>query len=1367
LFGRVVVVVETQEWYSGYVIPLSEVLGESPGLKAVREQIRQILERRSTSRRLPPILIQGETGTGKGLLALAIHRAGPRASGPFVHVNCAAIPENLLEAELFGFERGAFTDAKQAKAGLFQAAHRGTLFLDEVGLLPEGLQGKLLTAVEEQVVRRLGSTRADPVDVWILAAHSEDLKIAVRARRFREDLYHRLALLTVSLPPLRERGRNDILLLAKHFMARACADYGLPPKALAPDARAALAAYPWPGNVRELANVIERVALLSDQSEVTAEVLALPRGTPADATVKHVVEGVEPEQLLAALRQTEGNVSRAAARLGISRNTLRYRMEKHGLGPDGSTAVQRPAERSDVAVAPTQAAIRQTEAEPAVVRWERRHLAVLRLVLTALDEELLSDTSHALEEAMDKVRVFGGRVEELSPAGIVASFGIEPLEDAAQRAALAAQSILKATQRSRGASGAPVSGKLGIHVAPLLIGKVAAIAQIDLQGKREAWAVLDSLTEGAEAHAIMVSSAAAPFLERRFELVPPGADKPRLQEVYRLSGRERAGSWDRLAGFVGREQEIELVRGRFESASRGHGQVIGVVGEPGIGKSRLLREFRQGLGSRRVVYLEGRCVSYGSTIPYLPILDVLRSSCGITDADNPEVIAEKACATLGRLDMRPTEDLPYLLHLLGLQRGTEGLAGLDAQVIKTRLLEILRQMTVRLSERDPVIVAVEDLHWSDKSSEDYFASLVDAVAGARVLLIFSYRPGYRPPWTGKSYATQIALQPLAPRESESIVRAVRGRDRAPASLVDVILAKGAGNPFFLEELARTVHEHGSPVSVPDTVQEAIAARINLLEPEAKRLLQAAAVIGPEVPAVLLAAIADTPEQDARSGLAELQAAEILYEKAGAPEPAYSFKHALVQEAAYEALLAEQRRALHARIVEAIERLHAGRLGEHVERLAHHALDAQTWGKAVAYLREAGAKAAARSAHIEAAACYEQALAALAHLPESRERTEQAIDLRFELRTSLHLLGEFDRILEHLHQAQALAEPLDERHRLGWVSTYLMQYFRNTGDQVSAMEAGQRALAIAQELGDFALQVTTRTHLGAVYGTLGQYRRAVEILRGNAQSLAGPRARERFGMVGLPAVLSSAYLAWYLAELGEFPEAIRRSEEALAIAESANDPYSLAFASTELGLVAFLKGAPAQAIHALERAHQLCRAMNFRILLPPATCWLGSAYALAGRFADAVPLIEQAVEAAVSLKRMDRYALFLVRLGEAHVQAGRPDRASEPAERALQVARKHGERGHEAYALRLLGEIASRAGPAEAEKADALYREAMVLAEELGMRPLRARCLLGLGRLYRRLADHKKAKQQLGAAAALYREMGMSHWLAQAEAEISP
>src|SRR5207249_940444 len=256
---------------------LADLLGDSPGIQAIREKIERILTRQQDARRLPPVLIEGETGTGKGLLARMIHGAGPRRDGPFVDINCAAIPEPLLEAEMFGFERGAFTDARRAKPGLLQTAHRGTLFLDEIGLLPAALQAKLLKVLEQRTVRRLGATRDEIVDVWIISATNEDLLGAVRQRRFREDLYHRVAVITVSLPPLRERGA-DVLLLAEHFLSRVCADYGVPGKTLSAGAQAAIATHPWPGNVRELSNLMERAVLLSPSVDISAEALGLRPG---------------------------------------------------------------------------------------------------------------------------------------------------------------------------------------------------------------------------------------------------------------------------------------------------------------------------------------------------------------------------------------------------------------------------------------------------------------------------------------------------------------------------------------------------------------------------------------------------------------------------------------------------------------------------------------------------------------------------------------------------------------------------------------------------------------------------------------------------------------------------------------------------------------------------------------------------------------------------------------------------------------------------------------------------------------------------------------------------------------------------------
>src|SRR6266852_4851084 len=307
---------------------LAELIGRSPRIAAVRENIRALLSGEAAPRRLPPLLIVGETGTGKSLLARIIHEASSRSAAQFVELNGAAIPENLLESELFGYERGAFTDARWSKPGLFQVAHRGTLFLDEVGLLPPSLQAKLLRVLEDGNVRRLGATRSDSVDVWLISATNEDLQAAVRARRFREDLYHRLAAVTVALPPLRELG-DDIDLLAGHALARACAKYSVPPKTLSPEARAAMRAYRWPGNVRELNSVVERAVLLCPTLLIPAAALAFE--TAAEMRGEGSLEGSaesDRQRLSAVLAETGWNISRTAAMLGITRNTVRARIAK-------------------------------------------------------------------------------------------------------------------------------------------------------------------------------------------------------------------------------------------------------------------------------------------------------------------------------------------------------------------------------------------------------------------------------------------------------------------------------------------------------------------------------------------------------------------------------------------------------------------------------------------------------------------------------------------------------------------------------------------------------------------------------------------------------------------------------------------------------------------------------------------------------------------------------------------------------------------------------------------------------------------------------------------------------------------------------
>jgi tetratricopeptide (TPR) repeat protein len=397
------------------------------------------------------------------------------------------------------------------------------------------------------------------------------------------------------------------------------------------------------------------------------------------------------------------------------------------------------------------------------------------------------------------------------------------------------------------------------------------------------------------------------------------------------------------------------------------------------------------------------------------------------------------------------------------------------------------------------------------------------------------------------------------------------------------------------------------------------------------------------------------------------------------------------------------------------------------------------------------------------ACVEQALAALTHLPESRATQEQAIDLRLALRDPLWYLGEIGQVLDHLREAATLAEALDDQQRLGRVSVYMCRYYREMGDHDSAVRSGQHALAVAETLGDVALQATARHYLGVAYHILGDQCRAMKLLKSNVESRAGDLLRERLGMTG-PGN-SRAWLVRCLAELGAFPEGIAHAEEAVRVAEAFAHPLSLVHAYLGAGLLSLRQRDLSRAIPALERGLNLCRVFNMLLWFPETAAALGCAYACAGRVTEALPLLEEAEQRDAAMGTTGGHALRVGYLSEAYLLAGRTREAAQLAGRALDLSRAHQERGYQAWALRLLGEIATHQAPPEVKPADASYRQALVLAEALGMRPLVAHCHLGLGTLYATTGQRQQAHTELSAAIALYRAMDMTFWLPEAEAAL--
>jgi class 3 adenylate cyclase/tetratricopeptide (TPR) repeat protein len=1015
-------------------------------------------------------------------------------------------------------------------------------------------------------------------------------------------------------------------------------------------------------------------------------------------------------------------------------------------------------------------------------------------LLAGLDPEearrLLDPVLHAMMEAVHR---YEGTVNQVLGDGIMALFGA-PLahEDHAVRACYAAlamqEAIRRYTEEVRYQHGVEVQIRVGLNSGEVVVRIIGNDLYMDYSAIGQTTHLAARMEQLATPGTIRLTMdtlrLAEDFIQvKSLGLVPvKGLQDP--VEVFELvgagpvQGRLQASLARGFTRFVGRRPELETLRQALEQAGRGQGQVVALVGEPGIGKSRLFYEFTRSNRTKGWLWLESSSVSYGKATAYLPVIDLLKAYFQIEDRDDGRRIREKVMGKILALDeaLRPT--LPALLSLLGVPMEDTSWKQLDPPQRRQRTLEAIKRLLLRESQIQPLLLIFEDLHWIDTETQAFLDSLIESLPTARILLLVNYRPEYQHGWGRKTYYTQLRLDPLPPESVEELLQALLGNDISLQPLRQSLIERTEGNPFFLEESIRTlvetqalVGERGGyrlvkalpTLQMPGTVQAMLAARIDRLPLEEKRLLQCAAVIGKDVEFSLLQAIAELPEEALRRSLRRLQAAEFLYETSLFPDLEYTFKHALTHEVTYGSLLQERRQMLHTQILRVLETRLVNRVDEQVERLAHHALRGEVWDKALIYFRQAGAKAAARSANREAVSCFEQALMALEHLSQSRELLEQAIDLRFNLRNTLTPLGEHERILDVLREAEILAKTLDDQRRLGWVFCYMTSHFWWMGNLDQAAESGQRSLAIATTFQDLVLQTVTNLYLGQVYYNLGNYFQAMEFLRKNVESLQGDLIYERFNMAALPFVVSRNWLIRCLAEVGEFTEGRIRAEEAFQVAETVDDSFGLIAAYYGTGFLYLRKGEFQKAISLFERGLALSQTRHISFVVPLINSALGYTYVLSGRAPEAIPLLERAVEQTVSMKVVVGLSIQIAWLSESYLWAGRIDKALELALRALDLSCNYKARGHEAWALRLLGEIHAHQAPPHVEEAEAYYHQAMALAEELGMRPLLAHGHFGLGSLYYKVGRSEQARIELSAAIELFRSMEMTFWLNRAEA----
>ncbi|MDO8476257.1 MAG: tetratricopeptide repeat protein [Candidatus Rokubacteria bacterium] len=731
------------------------------------------------------------------------------------------------------------------------------------------------------------------------------------------------------------------------------------------------------------------------------------------------------------------------------------------------------------------------------------------------------------------------------------------------------------------------------------------------------------------------------------------------------------------------------------------------------------------------------------------------------------------------LDRALEPTLPALLALLDVPGDDASWQTLDPGQRRQLTLDAVKRLLLREAREQPLLVIFEDLHWIDGETQALLDGLVDSLGSARLLLLVNYRPEYQHAWGSKTSYSQMRLDALPAESAGELLDALLGEDPGLAPLKQLLVRRG--NPFFLEETVRTLVETKAlagergryrlaqplqAIQVPATVQVMLAARIDRLLPEDKRLLQVASVVGKDVPFGLLQAIADLPDEALRRGLDHLQAAEFLYETGLFPDLEYSFNHALTHEVTYSGLLHDRRRELHARIVEAIETLYRDRLGEQIERLAHHTLRGELREKAVGYLRQAGVKAAARSALPDARAWFEQALGALEALPESQSTLEQAFEIRLELRPVLNLLAEIRQALERLREAETLAERLNDDRRRSRVCAFVTNVHLQLGELDEALVTGTRALEIAGRLGDLRLRILATSFLEQAHYFRSEYERVVELATDNLAALPADWVYEYFGLAAPISVYDRCWLVMSLAQLGRFAEAAEHETEAIRLAEPTQHAFTVGLAHRAAGTLQLLKGDWGKARSLLERWIAVLRTGNVVILLPSAvasSAWalaqLGEASEALSRLREAEQLLERL--AAMGIVGLSGWAYHS--LGRAGLLLGRLDEARRLSDRAVESSPRLP--GFAAHALHLLGDIATHPDRFDAETGEAHYRQALALAEPRGMRPLVAHCHLGLGKLYRRTGEREQAQEHLTTATTMYREMDMLFLLEHAEAEL--
>ncbi|MCB1781620.1 MAG: AAA family ATPase [Candidatus Competibacteraceae bacterium] len=972
----------------------------------------------------------------------------------------------------------------------------------------------------------------------------------------------------------------------------------------------------------------------------------------------------------------------------------------------------------------------------------------------ALAAQIGPEVMHALMQqfanvSLKAIQCFEGTVRRALDDGIEALFGVPTeLEDHAQRAVQAAFTLsqhwrdLLVEININEDNWAAVT--IGIHTGQIIQGTSLTNGQpftltavgdtFELAHRLRRWAGPDMILLSEKTRRRVGGMVRVEAIEKSSSTM---ASPPIVYWARSIGSRRsplRELSKPRVSRFVGRELELIELEKLWTQVKQGRGQVVGIIGEPGMGKSRLLYEFRRRLKRKRPIYLESRCVAYGHATPYLPVLDLLRHGCGFTATDAAETITAKIRDSLKEVGIKDEASVRYLLYLLGIMDPTELLMNLGPQLLKAQAFQTLGQLLINSSWQRPLVLEVEDLHWIDPTSEEFLQGLVAQLFGVSILLLVSYRPGYKPPWMDKSFATQITMRPLNSADSLTVLQSALKAATCSKHLTQHLLRIAEGNPFFLEELAQMVVQQSAqepPLTVPDTIQAVLLGRIDRLSPEPKRLLQIAAIIGKEHSLALLQAVIDLPKEVLQDQLERLRAAELIYTTSLFSEPTYSFKHALMRETAYQSLLLSTRQEYHQRIAQILELRFSETITTQPELLAHHYTEAGYNAQAAHYWLSAGQRAIDRSFDKEAVVLLKRGLESLAALPEGPERFQQELALRCNLGIALvRIKGYATEDVKHNYsRAKNLCDQLENFPLFFKIVFGLWMYYGISGVIPTALQLARQLVDRADE-GDtaqfiyaHALMGITLFHQGKMTVALKYFDKAIA----QYSQLQQPELCVQYGQdCGLACLLYSAHILWCLG----YPEqAISRDRKAFELVENLSHPFSEAslFYFSAWNQV-YHRDVQAVLVKA-EKAIRLSTKHGFPYWLAEAKAVHGWALVQNGAGTEGTAELEEGIMELSATGAKLGLCYFLILLAEAYGKVGNPDAGLGVLVKASQLANDNDEHFHDAELFRIKGELLLQRAPPDVRQAEIHFQEALEIARCQQAKSLELRAAMALCRLW--------------------------------------